>query len=56
VADLHRVRVAGFPAWLIWLVVHLVYLVGFENRAVVMVRWAYNFLTHGRGGRLITRP
>jgi NADH:ubiquinone reductase (H+-translocating) len=56
VADLHRVRVAGFPAWLIWLVVHLVYLVGFENRAVVMVRWAYNFFTHGRGGRLITRP
>ena len=55
VADLHRLRLAGFPAWLIWLVVHLVYLVGFENRAVVMLRWAYNFFTHGRGGRLITR-
>ncbi len=54
VADLHRLRLAGFPAWAIWLVVHLVYLVGFENRAVVLVRWAYNFFTHGRGGRLIT--
>jgi NADH dehydrogenase len=56
VADLRRLRLAGFPAWVIWLVVHLVYLVGFENRAVVLVRWAYNFFTHGRGGRLITRP
>jgi NADH:ubiquinone reductase (H+-translocating) len=56
VADLRGLRLAGFPAWAIWLVVHLVYLVGFENRAVVLVRWAYNFFTHGRGGRLITHP
>ena len=55
VADLGKLRLAGFPAWVLWLVVHLVYLVGFENRAVVLVRWAYNWLTHGRGGRLITR-
>ena len=55
VADLRGLRVAGFLAWMIWLVVHLVYLIGFENRAVVIVRWAYNFFTHGRGGRLITR-
>ena len=47
-------RLAGFPAWAIWLVVHLVYPVGFDNRAVVLVRWAYNYFTHGRGGRLIT--
>jgi NADH dehydrogenase len=56
VADLHRLRLAGFPAWAIWLAVHLLYLVGFENRVVVLVRWAYNFVTHGRGGRLITHP
>jgi NADH:ubiquinone reductase (H+-translocating) len=55
VADLRGLHVAGFLAWMIWLFVHLVYLIGFENRAVVIVRWAYNFLTHGRGGRLITR-
>jgi NADH dehydrogenase len=55
VADLHRVHLTGFPAWAIWLVVHLMYLVGFDNRAVVLVRWADNFFTHGRGGRLITR-
>jgi NADH:ubiquinone reductase (H+-translocating) len=56
VADLRRLRLAGFPAWAMWLAVHLLYLVGFENRVVVLVRWAYNFFTHGRGGRLITHP
>ena len=54
VADLRGLKVGGFPAWAIWLVVHLFYLVGFENRAVVLVRWAYNFFTRGRGGRLVT--
>lgn len=54
VADLPGIRMSGFPAWLLWLLVHLVYLIGFENRLVVMVRWAYNFFTHGRGARLMT--
>ncbi|HEX4690713.1 MAG TPA: NAD(P)/FAD-dependent oxidoreductase [Solirubrobacteraceae bacterium] len=54
VADLRGLQVGGFLAWAIWLVVHLFYLVGFENRAVVLVRWAYNFFTRGRGGRLVT--
>jgi NADH dehydrogenase len=56
VADLRRLRLSGFPAWVIWLVVHLVYLIGFENRAVVLVRWSYNFFTRGRGGRLVMHP
>ena len=56
VADLHRIRVSGLPAWVLWLVVHLAYLIGFENRAVVLVRWSYNFLTRGRGARVITEP
>jgi NADH dehydrogenase len=56
VADLRRLRLSGFPAWVIWLVVHLVYLIGFENRVVVLVRWSYNFFTRGRGGRLVTHP
>jgi NADH:ubiquinone reductase (H+-translocating) len=55
VADLPpRMRISGFTAWLLWLGVHLFYLIGFENRLVVMVRWSYNFFTHGRGARLIT--
>ncbi len=54
VADLPGVRLSGFPAWLAWLFVHLFYLIGFENRMLVIIRWAYSFLTHGRGTRLIT--
>ena len=50
-------RQGGFPAWLLWLGIHIVYLIGFSNRLVVIVRWAWSFLTHGRGTRLITgRP
>ena len=37
-----------------WLLVHLVYLVGFENRVFVMMRWGFSFVTRGRGARLIT--
>jgi NADH dehydrogenase len=55
VADLPGgVHLSGLPAWLVWLFVHLYYLIGFENRILVLVRWAYSFFTHGRGARLIT--
>jgi NADH dehydrogenase len=47
-------RQAGFIAWLLWLGIHIVYLIGFANRIVVITRWAWSFLTHGRGSRLIT--
>jgi NADH:ubiquinone reductase (H+-translocating) len=47
-------RQSGFFAWALWLTIHLVYLIGFANRLVVTVRWAWSFLTHGRGSRLIT--
>jgi NADH:ubiquinone reductase (H+-translocating) len=53
VADLHAVRLSGFPAWITWVVVHLWYLIGFQNRLFVMIRWGISFFTHGRGGRLI---
>ena len=50
-------RQGGFLAWLLWLGIHIAYLIGFANRLVVIVRWAWSFLTHGRGSRLITgRP
>ncbi|MCI0582416.1 MAG: NAD(P)/FAD-dependent oxidoreductase [Chloroflexi bacterium] len=47
-------RQGGFLAWLLWLGIHIVYLIGFANRIVVVTRWAWSFLTHGRGSRLIT--
>jgi NADH dehydrogenase len=43
----------GFPGWLAWLALHLVYLIGFRNRANVLVNWAWNYLTYDRGARLI---
>jgi NADH dehydrogenase len=56
VADIRGLRLSGFLAWLTWLLVHLFYLVGFQNRIVVFVRWSFSFATHGRGARLITEP
>ena len=47
-------RQGGFLAWMLWLGIHIVYLIGFANRIVVVTRWAWSFLTHGRGSRLIT--
>jgi NADH:quinone reductase (non-electrogenic) len=54
VADIKGLRLSGFIAWMTWLVVHLWYLVGFQNRVLVFIRWFVSFLTHGRGDRLIT--
>ena len=45
---------SGFTAWLLWLLIHITYLIGFANRIVVMTRWAFSFLTRGRSTRLIT--
>src|SRR4051794_26671145 len=53
VADLHAVKLSGFPAWVTWLVVHIWYLIGFQNRILVLIRWSFSFFTRGRGGRVI---
>jgi len=53
VADLHTVRLSGFFAWVTWLVIHLWYLIGFQNRLLVLIRWSFSFFTRGRGARLI---
>jgi NADH dehydrogenase len=53
ICDLRRVRFAGFPAWLAWLVVHIYFLVGFKNRLFVVLSWAWSYLTFRRGARLI---
>jgi NADH dehydrogenase len=49
-----HIRASGFLAWALWLGIHLWYLVGFQNRLLVFIRWGFSFLTHGRGTRLIT--
>jgi NADH dehydrogenase len=55
VADLPPgIRLSGFFAWVMWLVIHLWYLIGFQNRLLVFLRWFISFVTHGRGARLIT--
>lgn len=55
VADLGWVQMSGLPAWLTWLFVHLLYLAQFQNRLLVLVQWAYSYLTRGRAARLITQ-
>src|SRR5262245_21552781 len=53
VADVKGLKVSGFPAWLLWLGIHIFYLIGFQNRILVLIRWSFSFFTRGRGGRVI---
>jgi NADH dehydrogenase len=55
VAKVGRLQFGGFVAWLAWLFVHLVFLIGFDNKLTVLVQWAYAYLTYKRGARLIIR-
>lgn len=55
VADLNWVHLSGFPAWLVWLFVHIIFLVGFRNRLVVLMQWGWSYVTFNAGARLITR-
>jgi NADH dehydrogenase len=54
VAEIKGVQVSGLLAWLIWVSVHIFYLIGLQNRLLVLTRWAFSFVTRGRGARLIT--
>jgi NADH dehydrogenase len=54
VADLNWLRLSGWPAWLIWVFVHLLYIVQFQNRLLVMLQWGWLYLTFDRSARLIT--
>jgi len=54
VADVKGVKLSGLIAWVTWLVVHLWYLIGFQNRLIVLIRWGFSFATRGRGSRLIS--
>ena len=54
VASIGGVRLSGFIAWLAWLLLHIVYLIDFRSRIVVLIRWAWQYLTYEVGSRLIT--
>jgi len=54
VADLNWLRLSGIPAWLMWVFIHLMYIVEFQNRLLVLVQWAWLFITYDRSARLIT--
>jgi len=54
VADIWRMRFSGFPAWLLWIFIHIFFLIGFRNRVSVMIQWAWSYFTYQRGARLIT--
>ncbi|MDQ6622734.1 MAG: NAD(P)/FAD-dependent oxidoreductase [Verrucomicrobiota bacterium] len=55
VADLRYVHFSGLPAWLAWLFVHVLFLVGFRNRVAVLLQWAWAYISFNKGARLITR-
>ncbi|MGH7963725.1 MAG: NAD(P)/FAD-dependent oxidoreductase [Candidatus Binatia bacterium] len=54
VATLGRTQLTGLTAWVIWLIVHIYFLIGFENRLLVLIQWAWAYFTRQRGARLIT--
>jgi NADH dehydrogenase len=54
VARIGRFKTHGFVAWILWLFVHILFLIGFRNRLIVMIQWAWSYLTFDRGARLIT--
>jgi NADH dehydrogenase len=54
IADLNWLRISGFPAWLIWIFVHLLYIVEFQNRLLIFMQWAWFYFTFDRSARLIT--
>src|SRR6201987_1215642 len=55
VADLHWLHLTGLPAWLAWLFIHIIFLVGFRNRVLVLFQWAWAYFSFNKGARLITR-
>ena len=54
VADLNWLQLSGFPAWVIWILIHLANIIEFQNRLLVLVQWAWLYLTYDRSARLIT--
>jgi len=55
VADLNFIHLSGLPAWLVWLFIHIIFLVGYRNRIAVLMQWAWSYISFNKGARLITR-
>ena len=56
VAKIGPIKASGYFAWLLWLFIHIFFLIGFRNRLIVMIHWAWSYATFDRGARLITEP
>jgi NADH:ubiquinone reductase (H+-translocating) len=56
VAKIGHFEFSGFVAWMAWLVIHLIFLVGFRNKISVLLHWFYSYITYKRGARIITTP
>src|SRR5438128_299073 len=54
VAQIRKIHISGYFAWLAWLFIHIMFLIGFRNRLIVLIQWAWSYLTYERGVRLIT--
>jgi NADH dehydrogenase len=54
VAQFPKFKLTGYPAWLAWLFIHVLFLIGFRNRVLVLIQWAWSYFTYERGARLIT--
>lgn len=54
VAQFGRLKLSGFPAWVVWLLAHIYFLIGFRNRLVVMLDWAWAYCTHQRHARIVS--
>jgi NADH dehydrogenase len=54
IAEFGKIHISGFLAWLAWLFVHIFFLIGLQNRVLVMIQWAWSYFTYERGARLIT--
>jgi NADH:ubiquinone reductase (H+-translocating) len=54
VAQIRKIHISGYFAWLAWLFIHITFLIGFRNRIIVLIQWAWSYLTYERGARLIT--
>jgi NADH dehydrogenase len=56
IAEIGQIRLTGFVAWLAWLLIHIVFLIGFKNRILVLLQWAWAYAVYDRGARVITQP
>jgi NADH:ubiquinone reductase (H+-translocating) len=54
IAQFGKIHISGFIAWLAWLFIHILFLIGFQNRVLVFIQWAWSYFTYERGARLIT--